>query len=125
MRVVIVIFFLLYAITSLAQPDKIIMDGISKNDLTLAEEHLSSWVILSINNSSSTLRKLEAIQQLSDYLTIIQPTGYQTRHSGRATDLQLQYTVANVSSIEGRHRMFIYIDATEAKVKEIRLSTVQ
>lgn len=124
MRLTTIISLMLYAVLSLAQPDKVIMKGISDNDLTLAEEHLSNWVFLSINNSSSTMRKSEAIQKLSDYLTIIQPTNYLTRHSGKANQNMLRYTVANLNSTEGKHRMFIYVDDIEVKVKEIRLSAV-
>lgn len=124
MRLTTTILLMLYAVLSLAQPDKVIMEGISDNDLNLAEEHLSNWVFLSINNSSSTMRKSEAIQKLSDYLTIIQPTNYLTRHSGKAYQNTFRYTVANLNSIEGKHRMFIYVDDIEVKVKEIRLSAV-
>jgi len=107
-----------------AQASQLIMEDIAKNDLSLSAERLSNWVILSINNDSATLRKADAIERLRSYLTTIQPTGYKRRHSGKADDKRLIYTVSNISSVAGRHRLFVYTDDENERVKEIRLSAI-
>jgi len=117
-------FMLFLAVLSFAQPTKLMLEGISKNDLTFAQESLSPWVILSINDKSSTLRKSDAISQLSSYLKSIEPTGYQRRHSGTAVGNNQSYTVANVSSVQGRHRLFVYAEELSGLVKEVRLTAI-
>jgi len=125
MKYIILAFLLFSSVIAFSQPTKLMMEGISKNDLSFANESLATWVILSINDKSSTIRKSDAISQLSSYLNIIQPTGYQRRHSGKTLGQKQSYTVANVSSIEGRHRLFVYAEDNNGLVKEIRLTAIQ
>jgi len=125
MKYIFILFLAFWSTLLLAQPTKVMMDGISKNDLSFAEESLTSWVMLSINDKVYTLRKADAINQLSSYLNLIQPTGYQRRHNGKAADQSQHYSVANVSSIEGRHRLFVYAEDSNGLVKEIRLTAIQ
>lgn len=124
MRFTLTFCFLLVWSLIHTQASQLIMEDIAKNDLSLSADHLSNWVILSINNDSATLRKDDAIDRLSSYLTSIQPTGYKRRHSGKADDKRLIYTVSNLTSIAGRHRLFVYTDDENGRVKEIRLSAI-
>lgn len=125
MKYIILAFLLVSSLIAFSQPTKVMIEGIAKNDLSFANESLASWVILSINDNSSTIRKADAITQLSSYLNVIQPTGYQRRHSGKTVGNKQSYTVANVSSIEGRHRLFVYAEDNIGLVKEIRLRAIQ
>lgn len=125
MKYIFLVFLMFWCAIAFSQPTKVMMEGISKNDLSFADESLATWVILSINDKASTIRKTEAISQLSSYLNVIQPTGYQGRHSGQAVGNKQSYTVANVSSIEGRHRLFVYAEDENGLVKEIRLTAIQ
>ncbi len=124
MKFTLVFFCILSCSFLQAQASQLIMEEIAKNDLSLSEDKLSTWVILSINNDSATLRKTDALKRLSSYLTTIQPTGYKTRHSGKADDKRLIYTVANLSSIAGQHRLFVFTEDENGRVKEIRLSAI-
>lgn len=124
MKVVLIFLCVISCSALQAQASQLIMESIAKNDLSLSKDHLSPWVILSINNNSETLRKADAISKLSSYLTTIQPTGYKTRHSGKADDARLIYTVANLSTISGQHRLFVFTEDENGRVKEIRLSAI-
>lgn len=124
MKLILVFLCVMTASFTQAQASQLIMEGIATNDLSLSTDHLSTWVILSINNDSETLRKADAINKLSSYLTTIQPTSYKRRHTGKAADNRLIYTVSNLASIAGRHRLFVYTNDENSKVKEIRLSAI-
>jgi len=125
MKYLIIVYIVFSCLPSFSQHSKVMMESISKNDLTLAEESLSNFVLLSINDSTTTLQKSNAISQLSTYLNLIQPTGYQKRHSGQTITTIQHYVVANLTSIEGKHRLFVYTENKNGLVKEIRLTAIQ
>ncbi len=99
------------------------INGITTQNMDQVSANLSSSVELTINSKPSTLRKSEALKALGSYLQQIQPTTYTKGHNGNLdTD---NYQVGTLSSVEGKHRLYLFSESKNGLVKEIRLSAVQ
>ena len=119
------IFMLLSLVTytASAQSFQSAIDGITKQNMGQLDNNLSSLIELSINSKPSTLRKAEAIKVLGEYLHTIQPQSFQSGHQGNLE--ANHYQVGTLSSVEGKHRLFLFRDTNNGLVKEIRLSAVK
>jgi len=120
-----IIFTLLSIVTytGSAQSFQSTIDGITKQNMEQLDTNLSSSVELSINSKPSTLRKGEAIKVLKQYLDKIQPHSFQSGHQGNLE--ANHYQVGTLSSVEGKHRLYLFRDTNNGLVKEIRLSAVK
>ncbi len=115
--------FSIVGLTSYSQSFTETINGITTQNMDQVSATLSNSVELTINSKPTTLRKNDAIKALSSYLQQIQPTTYQKGHQGNLETNN--YQVGTLSSVEGKHRLYLFSESEKGLVKEIRLSAVE
>ncbi|MFK7806821.1 MAG: DUF4783 domain-containing protein [Saprospiraceae bacterium] len=102
------------------------LDGITKamksGDATALSQYFDSDIELTILNDIDILNKQSAKQEIASFFKKNAPSGYAQLHQGTSKGQRGQYSIGNLTTSNGKFRVYIYMKVEGGKylIQELR-----
>lgn len=120
------LMFVLFATSSLFWISDDNLDGISKamksGDATALSQYFDNDLELTILSNVDILNKQSAKKEIEAFFKKNPPSGYAQLHQGTSKGQQGQYSIGNLTTQNGKFRVYIYmkVDGGKHLIQELR-----
>ena len=96
-----------------AQDAKSLFSAIGKADIATLSANFSNDMEICIGTEQDFYNKAEATQRIKKFFTDVNPKSGNFKHKGNSKDKSTEYSVGELSTAQGKYRVFIYFEGSK------------